>query len=79
MIGGEDLVVGDGREPPVRTASCAATAAAHDAGAPMRIAVAIVSGCFTGSPSTSGAAPAAWVAEHARQLVEISPSAWYSV
>ena len=40
--------------------SRAVTAAAHDAGAPIRMAVAIVSGWLTGAPCTSGAAPAAW-------------------
>ena len=38
----------------------ARTAWSHDAGLPMRIAVAIVCGSFTGAPSTNGAAPAAW-------------------
>src|SRR3954452_11226402 len=37
----------------------ASPADVHDAGEPIRIAVAIVSGSDTGSPSTSGAAPAA--------------------
>ena len=32
----------------------------HDAGLPMRMAVATVSGCSTGAPLTIGAAPAAW-------------------
>src|SRR5438270_628141 len=32
----------------------------HDAGLPMRIAVAMVVGFSTGAPSTMGAAPAAW-------------------
>ena len=40
--------------------SRAATALSHDAGAPIRIAVATVSGCSTRWPRTSGAAPAAW-------------------
>ena len=40
--------------------SRAVIACVHDAGAPIRIAVAIVSGWRTGAPCTSGAAPAAW-------------------
>ena len=40
--------------------SRAASACVHEAGLPMRIAVAMVSGSSTGCPSTSGAAPAAW-------------------
>ena len=38
----------------------AASASFHDAGLPIRIAVAMVSGSGNGSPVTSGAAPAAW-------------------
>ena len=38
----------------------AATALSQEAGFPMRIAVAIVCGSFTGSPRTIGAAPCAW-------------------
>ena len=41
-------------------ASRAATAFVHDAGSPIRMAVAIVSGCSIRWPTTSGAAPAAW-------------------
>ena len=40
--------------------SRASIAPVQDAGAPIRMAVAMVSGCNTGCPSTSGAAPAAW-------------------
>ena len=40
--------------------SRAATAVSHEAGLPIRMAVAIVSGSVTGWPSTSGAAPSAW-------------------
>ena len=40
--------------------SRAASACFHDAGFPIRIAVAMVSGSSTGCPSTIGAAPAAW-------------------
>src|SRR5947209_14525541 len=35
-------------------------ASSHRAGLPMRIALATVSGCSTGAPRTSGAAPSAW-------------------
>ena len=35
-------------------------ASSHRAGLPIRIALATVSGCSTGLPCTSGAAPAAW-------------------
>ena len=45
-------------KPPLSRA--AARASSPRAGLPMRMAVAIVSGCSTGWPSTSGAAPAAW-------------------
>ena len=38
----------------------ASIACSQRAGLPIRIALAIVSGCSTGRPSTSGAAPAAW-------------------
>ena len=38
----------------------AAVAEYQLAGLPIRMAVAIVSGCSTGWPSTMGAAPAAW-------------------
>ncbi|SHT31176.1 Uncharacterised protein [Mycobacteroides abscessus subsp. abscessus] len=38
---------------------CAATAPDHEAGDPIRMAVAMVSGLATGAPLTSGAAPAA--------------------
>src|SRR3954449_5099595 len=40
--------------------SRAARALVHDAGLPMRMAVAIVLGCSTTLPVTMGAAPAAW-------------------
>jgi hypothetical protein len=39
---------------------CAVTASSHEAGLPMRIAVATVSGFSTGLPRTMGAAPDAW-------------------
>src|SRR5271163_3885665 len=52
---------------------CASTAAVQDAGAPIRIAVAIVSGWLTGLPSTRGAAPAAWV-PNIRGSLSITPS-----
>jgi hypothetical protein len=40
--------------------SRAFSACLHEAGLPIRIAVAIVIGCLTGAPVTMGAAPAAW-------------------
>ena len=40
--------------------SRAASASFHEAGLPIRIAVALVSGSGNGSPVTSGAAPSAW-------------------
>jgi hypothetical protein len=55
----------------------AAIARSHDAGLPMRIAVAIVFGTFTGSPLTSGAAPAAWK-PNSRGGSAMVPSARYS-
>ena len=57
--------------------SRAVIACVHDAGAPIRIAVAIVSGCRTGAPCTSGAAPAAWK-PNIRGSASITPSAAYS-
>src|SRR4051812_39331233 len=53
--------------------SRAAIAFSHDAGLPIRIAVAIVSGCSTGRPVTSGAAPSAWK-PHMRGAAAISPA-----
>ena len=53
-------------------------AASHDAGLPMRIAVAMVSGEVTGEPCTNGAAPAAWN-PHRRGQESLTPSALYSV
>ena len=58
--------------------SLAVIAPFHDAGAPMRMAVAMVSGSFTGAPCTSGAAPAAWTPSM-RGLRVVRPSAKYSV
>ena len=55
----------------------AAVAPYHEAGLPMRIAVAIVSGCSTGWPSTSGAAPSAWNPSMAGSCAE-RPASWYS-
>ena len=57
----QDLLVGRGQEAAVGLVAAPRPRQVHDAGAPIRIAVAMVSGFFTGSPSTSGAAPAAWV------------------
>ena len=59
-VRGEDLVVGDRLDEPARLVAGARSPCSHEAGLPIRIAVAIVSGCSTGWPSTSGAAPAAW-------------------
>ncbi len=57
--------------------SRAAIAPSHDAGLPIWIAVAIVSGCSTGSPRTIGAAPAACQPSMRGGRVA-RPSAWYS-
>ncbi len=57
--------------------SRAPTAPSQDAGAPIRIAVAMVSGCSTGWPSTSGAAPAAWK-PNILGSASMIPSRWYS-
>ena len=56
----------------------AATAFSHDAGFPIRIAVAIVCGSFTGCPSTIGAAPCAWKPK-SRGGSWIMPASRYSV
>ncbi len=48
----------DSKRPP--DSSRASSASFHEAGLPMRIAVALVSGSGNGSPVTSGAAPSAW-------------------
>src|SRR5206468_12246848 len=40
--------------------AAAFVASSHEAGLPMRMAVAMVDGLGTGRPSTMGAAPAAW-------------------
>jgi hypothetical protein len=58
-------------------AVAAATAFSHDAGFPIRIAVAIVCGSGTGSPRTIGAAPAAWNPNSCGGSV-ITPSRRYS-
>jgi hypothetical protein len=57
--------------------SRAAIAFVHEAGFPIRIAVAIVSGCSIGRPRTSGAAPAAWK-PHIAGVAEACPRAAYS-
>ena len=49
----------------------------HDAGRPMRMAVATVSGCSMGWPSTIGAAPAAWKPSIRGSRVT-RPASWYS-
>src|ERR1700752_3781471 len=49
----------------------------QEAGLPMRIAVAMVSGFSTGCPSTSGAAPAAWKPTIFGSF-EHRPASWYS-
>ena len=58
--------------------SRASTACSHDAGFPIRIAVAMVSGFFTIFPLTIGAAPAAWKPYICGNFDEI-PSARYSL
>src|SRR5579884_4005246 len=55
----------------------AAHAASHEAGRPMRIADATVSGRATGWPTTNGAAPAAWN-PHIRGRAPTRPARWYS-
>ena len=62
---------------PPPDSDAAAVAPYHDAGLPMRMAVAIVSGSSTGWPSTKGAAPAAWKPTMAGSLVA-RPASWYS-
>ena len=57
---------------------CAATANSVDAGLPILIAVATVSGFVTGRPSTKGAAPLAWKA-HIRGRRELSFASAYWV
>ena len=57
--------------------SRAATADSHEAGLPIRMAVAMVDGSLTGSPLTIGAEPAAWK-PHIRGVREAVPSAAYS-
>ena len=59
-LGGEDLLVGHATGTGRRTRRAAASASFQEAGLPIRIAVALVSGCGNGSPVTSGAAPSAW-------------------
>ena len=57
--------------------SRAASANVHDAGLPIRMAVAIVTGLGTGWPSTIGAEPEAWK-PNIRGVCPISPSTAYS-
>ena len=57
--------------------SRAAIAFSHDAGLPMRMAVAMVSGDSMGRPRTKGAAPAAWKPS-IRGRVGTRPAAAYS-
>ena len=57
--------------------SRAAIASVHEAGLPIRIAVATVSGWSTGRPLTSGAAPAAWK-PHMRGTASMRPASRYS-
>ena len=56
--------------------SRAASASFHEAGLPIRIAVARVSGSGNGSPVTSGAAPSAWKPRMTGVLVAIPASAY---
>jgi hypothetical protein len=58
-VGVEDLLVGD-RVDPAAGVVAGRDGLRHEAGLPIRIAVAIVSGSSTGWPRTIGAAPAAW-------------------
>ncbi len=58
--------------------SRAATARSHEAGLPMRMAVATVSGFLIGSPLTNGAAPSACT-PHIRGVRVAGPFAAYSV
>ena len=58
-------------------ASRASTASCQEAGLPIRIAVAIVSGAATGRPVTIGAAPLAWKPS-IRGVPAARPQAWYS-
>ena len=55
-------------------ASRASTACVHDAGSPIRIAVAMVSGYSIRWPTTSGAAPDAWN-PHIRGVEPTRPAA----
>ena len=57
--------------------SRAASACCHEAGLPIRMAVAIVCGDSTRTPDTIGAAPAAWKPS-IRGRFELVPSAAYS-
>jgi hypothetical protein len=57
--------------------SRAASALVHDAGLPIRMAVAMVCGSATTAPVTIGAAPAAWK-PHIRGVRVAGPSAAYS-
>ena len=58
--------------------SLACSASCQEAGLPIRIAVAIVSGSRTGAPFTIGAAPAAWNPT-IRGAFVARPAARYSV
>ena len=71
-LGGEDLVVGDRARTGRRTRRAAASASFHEAGLPIRIAVAMVSGSGNGSPVTSGAAPSAWKPRITGRLVAVA-------
>ena len=55
----------------------AAVAPYQLAGLPIRMAVATVSGCSMGCPSTMGAAPAAWNPSILGSRV-VRPASWYS-
>ena len=56
-VGLDDLRVGDRADVAARLVARRRPRPAHDAGLPIWIAVAIVSGCSTGSPRTIGAEP----------------------
>ncbi len=76
-VRGEDLRVRDTASIAPPDSSRAAIAPSQLAGFPMRMAVAIVSGCSTGSPRTSGAAP--WACHPSIRGVRLAcPSRSYS-
>jgi len=73
----ENLVIRDGIDQAAEE-SRASMALCHEAGLPIRMAVAMVSGFRTGSPMTNGAAPAGLESPHTRPAVA-RPSSAYSI